>query len=316
MQFQRVICCTLVILGWSSLQVFAQPAYPSKPIRVVVPYVAGGGNDTMGRLVAQKLTENFKQQAIVDNRGSAAGRVGTEHVAKSAPDGYTLLLAGSTVMITAPALYSALPYDVQKDFAPITTVAYNSYVLVVHPAVPARSVQQFIALCRSRPGVLNYSSSGAGGPAHLAGELFQALAKVKMLHIPYKGGAPALTDVIAGQIQMLFSTLLQSQAQLKAGRLRALAVTTAKRSPAAPELPTLQEAGVPGYEVAGWYGMMAPAKTPQTIVARLNREIVKILHTRDVGERLSADGSEPVGSTPQQFGAHIKSEVAKWKKVV
>jgi len=316
MQFQRVICCTLVILGWSSLQGFAQPAYPIKPIRVVVPYVAGGGNDTMGRLVAQRLTENFKQQAIVDNRGSAAGRIGTEHVAKSAPDGYTLLLAGSTVMITAPALYSALPYDMQKDFAPITTVAYNSYVLVVHPAVPARSVQQFIALCRSRPGALNYSSSGAGGPAHLAGELFQGLAKVKMTHIPYKGGAPAVLAVIGGEVDFTFGNIKPAAPLIHAGRVHAIAVTSLKRSAILPEVPTLAESGLPGFEVMIIYGVLAPAGTPADIIARLNAVLVKSLNTVDTRKRLEVDGAELITSTPEDFAKLIRTETDKWSRII
>ncbi len=316
MQFQCVIFCTLAILGWSSSQVFAQPAYPNKPIRVVVPYVAGGGNDTMGRLVAQRLTEYFKQQAIVDNRGSAAGRVGTEHVAKSAPDGYTLLLAGSTVMITAPALYAALPYDMQKDFAPITTVASNSYVLVVHPAVPARTVQQFIALCRSRPGALNYSSSGPGGPAHLAGELFQALAKVRMLHIPYKGGAPAVLAVIGGEVDFTFGNIKPAAPVIQSGRLHAIAVTSLTRSSVLPEVPTLAESGLPGFDVSIIYGVLAPAGTPAEIVARLNAILVKGLNTADTRKRLEADGAELITSTPEDFAKLIRSETEKWSKVI
>jgi len=316
MQFQRVIFCTLAILGWSSLQVFAQSAYPNKPIRVVVPYVAGGGNDTMGRLVAQRLTENFKQQAIVDNRGSAAGRVGTEHVARSAPDGYTLLLAGSTVMITAPALYSALPYDMQKDFAPITTVAFNAYVLVVHPAVPARTVQQFIALCRSRPGALNYSSSGPGGPAHLAGELFQGLARVTMVHIPYKGGAPAVLAVIGGEVDFTFGNIKPAAPGIQSGRLRAIAVTSLKRSSILPDVPTFTESGLPGFEVLIIYGVLAPAGTPADIIARLNAALVKGLNTADTRKRLEADGAELMTSTPEDFARLIRSETERWFKII
>ena len=290
-------------------------SYPTKPIRLIVPFAPGGGTDITARAIALKLTEAWGQSVVTDNRAGANGTIGVDLAAKAPADGYTLTMISSSHSVNV-SLYSKLPYDLIRDFAPITQATSKPYALVVHPSVPAKSIKELIALAKAKPGALNYGSSGTGGLSHLSGALLASLAGIDITHIPYKGGAPALTDVIAGQIQMLFSTLLQSQAQLKAGRLRALAVTTAKRSPAAPELPTLQEAGVPGYEVAGWYGVMAPAQTPQTIVARLNREIVKILHTREVGERLSADGSEPVGSTPQQFGAHIKSEVAKWKKVV
>ena len=306
----------IAILEWSALPVSAQPAYPSKPIRVVVPYVAGGGNDTMGRLIAQRLTESFRQQAIVDNRGSAAGRIGTEHVAKSAPDGYTLLLAGSTVMITAPALYSTLPYDMQKDFAPITTVASNSYVLVVHPAVPARSVQQFIALCRSRPGALNYSSSGAGGPAHLAGELFQALAKVRMTHIPYKGGAPAVLAVTGGEVDFTFGNIKPAAPLIQTGRLHAFAVTSLKRSSILPDVPTLAESGLPGFEVMIIYGVLAPAGTPADIIARLNAALVNGLNTADTRKRLEADGAELTTSTPEDFARLIRSETDKWARII
>ncbi len=298
------------------MQALAQTAYPSKPIRVVVPYVAGGGNDTMGRLVAQRLTENFKQQTLVDNRGSAAGRIGTEHVAKSAPDGYTLLLAGSTVMITAPALYSSLPYDMQKDFAPITTVAFNAYVLVVHPAVPARTVQQFIALCRSRPGALNYSSSGPGGPAHLAGELFQKQAGVRMAHIPYKGGAPAVLAVIGGEVDFTFGNIKPAAPVIQSGRLHAIAVTSLKRSAILPDVATLAESGLPGFEVSIVYGVLAPAGTPADIIARLNAALVQGLNTADTRKRLEADGAELMTGTPEEFASLIRSETAKWSKII
>jgi tripartite-type tricarboxylate transporter receptor subunit TctC len=297
----------------------AQPAaqnFPSRPIRVVVPYLPGGGNDNMGRLIAQKLTEGFMQQAIVDNRGGAAGRLGAEHVARSAPDGHTLLMGGSTVMITAPALYSTLPYDVQKDFATITTVGFTSYVLVLHPAVPAHSVQQFIALCRSRPGALNYSSSGSGGPAHLAGELFQALTRVKMVHVPYKGGAPALVSLIGGEIDLTFGNIQPTAPVIRSGRLRALAVTSPQRSTILPDVPTFAEAGLPGLEVSIYYGVLAPAGTPADIVARLNAVLVKGLNTAETRKRLETDGAELMTSTQEDFVKLIKSETEKWAKII
>ena len=282
----------------------------------MVPYLPGGGNDNMGRLIAQKLTEGFKQQAIVDNRGGAAGRLGAEHVARSAPDGHTLLMGGSTVMITAPALYSTLPYDVQKDFATITTVGFTSYVLVLHPAVPAHNVQQFIALCRSRPGALNYSSSGSGGPAHLAGELFQALTRVKMVHVPYKGGAPALVSLIGGEIDLTFGNIQPTAPVIRSGRLRALAVTSPKRSTILPDVPTFAEAGLPGLEVSIYYGVLAPAGTPADIIARLNAVLVKGLNTAETRKRLETDGAELMTSTQEDFAKLIKSETEKWAKII
>jgi tripartite-type tricarboxylate transporter receptor subunit TctC len=214
------------------------------------------------------------------------------------------------------SLIKKLPYDLVKDLAPITQATSQPYALVIHPSLPAKSVKELIALARAKPGAINYGSSGTGGLSHLSGALLASLAKINIVHIPYKGGSPAMVDVISGQIQMLFSTILQSHAHLKAGRLRALAVTTAKRSPAEPSLPTMQEAGVPGYEVAGWYGVVAPVKVPQPVLTTLNREIVAILQEPDVARKLAGDGSEPVGSSREAFGAHIRSEIAKWRKLV
>lgn len=295
---------------------FAQAQnYPTKPIRLIVPFAPGGGTDITARAIALKLTEAWGQTVVPDNRTGANGTIGVDIAAKSAPDGYTLTMISSSHSVNV-SLYKKLPYDLIRDLSPITQATTQPYALVVHPSVPAKSVKELIALAKAKPGTLNYGSSGNGGLSHLSGALFSSLAGINITHIPYKGGAPAMTDVIAGQIQMLFSTILQSHAHIKAGRLRPLAVTTVKRSAAAPELPTMREAGVPGYEVAGWYGILAPAKTPQPIITKLNQEIVRILHTDELKDRLSADGSEPVGNTPEQFGAHIKSEVAKWSKVV
>ena len=316
MQLQRVFFLILAIVGYTPLQVLAQSPYPMKPIRVVVPFAAGGGNDTLGRLVAQRLSESFKQQAYVDNRGGAAGRVGAEHVAKSPADGYTLMIGGSSVMITAPALYKSLPYDMQKDFAPITLVGSNSYVLLVHPSVPARAVKEFIALCRARPGALNYASSGPGGPAHLAGELFQSLAQVKIVHVPYKGSAPALLGVIGGETDLTFSNIQPAAPVIQSGRLRAIAVTSLQRSSILPAIPTIAESGLPGFEVAIFYGVLAPAATPIDIIARLNAVLVKGLNTADTRKRLEADGTEPLTSTPDEFARLVRSETEKWTKLI
>ena len=296
-------------------QAAAAPGYPEKPIRLIVPFAPGGGTDITARSIALKLTEAWGQTVVADNRAGANGTIGVDIATKSIPDGYTLTMISSSHSVNV-SLYSKLPYNLIKDLAPITQATTQPYALVVHPSVPAKSVKELVALAKAKPGTLNYGSSGTGGLSHLSGALLASLTGLNITHIPYKGGAPAMTDVIAGQIQMLFSTILQSHAHIKAGRLRPLAVTTAKRSAGAPELPTMQEAGVPGYEVSGWYGVLAPAKTPQPIIAKLNQEIVRILRTQEIKERLSADGSEPVGNSPEQFAAHIKSEVAKWRKVV
>ena len=292
-----------------------EASYPAKPIRLIIPFAPGGGTDLTGRAITQKLTEAFGQTVVADNRAGANGTIGADIAAKAPPDGYTLSMISSSHSVN-PSLMKKLPYDLITDLAPITQATTQPYALVVHPSVPAKSVKELIALAKSKPGMLNYGSSGTGGLSHLSGALFASLANIEINHVPYKGGSPALVDVIAGQIQMLYSTILQAHTQLKAGKLRALAVTTAKRSRAAPDLPTMAEAGVPGYEVAGWYGIVAPAKLPRPIITKLNQEIVRILHMPEVGEKLAADGSEPVGSTPEQFGAHIKREVAKWRALI
>jgi tripartite-type tricarboxylate transporter receptor subunit TctC len=299
----------------TSSPVLAQTNYPNKPIRLIVPFAPGGGTDLTARAIAMKLTEAWGQTVVPDNRAGANGTIAVDIATKSPPDGYTLTMISSSHSVNA-SLYKNLPYDLTRDLSPITQATSQPYALVVHPAVPAKSIKELVALAKAKPDGLTYGSSGLGGLSHLSGALFCSLAGIKLIHVPYKGGNPALNDVVGGQIQMLFSTLLQSDTQRKAGRVRALAVTTKKRSPGAPDLPTMQEAGVAGYEVAGWYGVLAPAKTPRAVIDKLNAEIVRILHSPDVQGRLAADGSEAVGNTPEQFGAHIKSEVAKWGKVI
>lgn len=289
--------------------------YPTKPIRLIVPFAPGGGTDITARSIALKLTEAWGQQVVADNRPGANGTIGVDLAAKAAPDGYTLTMISSSHAVNV-SLYAKLPYNLLKDLAPVTQATSQPYSLVINPSVPAKSVTELIAHAKAKPGTYNYGSSGAGGLSHLAGALFGSLAGINIVHIPYKGGNPALIDVIAGQIQMLFSTLLQANPHVKAGKLRALAVTTTKRSPAAPDLPTMMEAGVAGYEVAQWYGILAPAKTPPAIIGKLNQEIARILHQPDVKDRLAADGSVAVGSRSEQFGAHVRSEVAKWGKIV
>jgi tripartite-type tricarboxylate transporter receptor subunit TctC len=289
--------------------------YPIKPIRLIIPFAPGGGTDLTARAIAMKLTEAWGHTVVPDNRAGANGTIAVDIATKSPPDGYTLTMISSSHSVNS-SLYKSLPYDLVRDLAPITQATSQPYALVIHPSVQAKSVKELIALAKAKPDTMTYGSSGLGGLSHLSGALFSSLAGIKLIHVPYKGGNPALNDVVGGQIQMLFSTLLQADTQLKAGRVRALAVTTKKRSTAAPELPTMQEAGVASYEVAGWYGVLAPAKTPRPIIDKLNTEIVRILHSPDVQNRLAADGSEAVGSTPEQFGNHIKSEVAKWGKVI
>ena len=306
----------VTMLGVTSAASAAQGAapYPSKPVRLLVPFAPGGGTDITARSIAQNLSERLGQQFVADNRPGANGTIAVDILTKALPDGHTLSMISSSHSVNA-SLIKGLPYDLTRDVQPITQATTQPYALVVHPSVQAKSVKELIALAKAKPGQLNYGSSGTGGLSHLSGALLSQLAQIDIVHVPYKGGNPAMIDVIAGQIQMLYSTILQSQPHIKAGKLRPLAVTTAKRSRAAPELPTMQEAGVKGYEVAGWYGMIAPLRTPQPIVARLNKEVVEILRLPEVASRLAADGSEPVGSTPQQFGEHIRTEVAKWAKL-
>ena len=294
----------------------AQPqSYPTKPIRLIVPFAPGGGTDITGRAIAMKLTDALGQTVVVDNRAGANGTIGADIAAKAPPDGYTLSMISSSHSVN-PSIMKKLPYDLITDLAPVTQATTQPYALIVHPSVAAKSVKELIALVKAKPNSLNYGSSGTGGLSHLSGALLCSMTGITMTHIPYKGGSPALTDLVGGQIQLLFSTILQAQSQLKGGRVRALAVTTAKRSAGAPDLPTLHEAGVTGYEVAGWYGMVAPLKTPAAIIARLNTETVKALRGSDIKDKLAADGSEPVGSSSEAFGLHIKAEVAKWNKLV
>jgi len=296
----------------------AEPAadYPSRAIHLIIPFAPGGGTDIVARTVAQKLGDALKQPVVPENRAGGNGTIGANAVAHSPPDGYWLSMITASHSVNVTLQGTKHPYDLLKDFAPVSQLTTQPYLLVVNPSLPAKSVKELIALAKAKPGKLTYGSSGVGGTSHLSGALFCTLAGIDMTHVPYRGGEPAMADVVSGQIDMLFSTRLQSNAFLEAGHLRALAVTTKTRSPANPELPTMQEAGVPGYEVAGWYGMLAPAGTPRAIVDRLNRELVRIVHLPDVTEKIRSDGSEPVGSSPAQFAAHIKAEVDKWRDLI
>jgi tripartite-type tricarboxylate transporter receptor subunit TctC len=296
------------------LPAFAQP-YPSKPIRVVVPYPPGGGTDIVARMLAQLMTASMGQQVVVENRGGAGGNIGMEAVAKSLPDGYTLVFAITAQLAVNPSLFPKLPYDLMRDYTPITLAGIAPYLLVIHPSLPAKSVKELVALARAAPDDLRYGSAGNGSGQHLAGEMLNSLARVKTQHIPYKGGAPALTDLIAGQLQLSYLTYTSTSGFLRSGRLRALGVTTAKRSPVLPDLPAIAET-VPGYDSAVWYAALAPAATPAGIIARLNREFVAALKNNELRQRLIPEAFEPIGTTPEYLGSYMKSEIARWAKLV
>jgi tripartite-type tricarboxylate transporter receptor subunit TctC len=297
---------------------FAQSAanYPAKPVRLVVPFPAGGTTDILARAVAQKLSEAWGRQMIVDNRPGAGGNIGSDLVAKSAPDGYTLLMGTVGTHAINPSLYKNMPYDHVKDFAPVILVAGVPNVLVVNPSLPVHSVPELIAYAKANPGKLNFASSGNGTSIHLSGELFKAMTGVEMTHVPYKGSAPALTDLIGGQVQLMFDNLPSSLPFIKAGKLRALAVTSGARAAALPDLPTLAESGLPGFEASSWFGVLAPAGTPRDIVAKLNGAIAGWLASPEAKEKLLAQGAIAAGGTPEDFARHIGAETSKWAKVV
>jgi tripartite-type tricarboxylate transporter receptor subunit TctC len=304
-------------LLWASFAatVVAQ-TYPAKPLRMVVPFPPGGTTDILGRVAAQKLSEALGQQVIVDNRPGAGGNIGTELVAKSPPDGYTLLTDPGSTLTINPSLFAKLPFDPLKDFAPVTILAAVPNLLVVHPSLPVRNVKELIALARAKPGQLNYASSGAGQSTHLSMELFKSMARVNMIHVAYKGSSPAITDLLGGHVLLMFDNMPSALPHAKAGKLRGIAVSTAKRSPVTPEVPTVAESGLPGFEVSVWFGVLAPAATPREIVERLNGILVKALQSPDVRERLSSQGAEPIGDTPADFTAVMKRDLVKWAKVV
>jgi tripartite-type tricarboxylate transporter receptor subunit TctC len=308
-----------VVTGTALAVLAGSPAhaqsYPTKPIRIVVPFPAGGSTDIIGRVVAEQLSTAFGQQAFVDNRPGANGVIGTELVARAAPDGYTLLMGGIGSLSINPAIYSKIPYDPVRDFTAIIQIAQVPNVLVVHPSLPVKTVKDLIALAKANPGKLTFSSSGSGSSDHMSGELFKSMAHVDLVHVPYKGGAPAITDAIAGQVSMTFSNQPTALPHVKSGKLRGIAVTSIKRSTAAPELPTIDESGLKGFDVSSWVGVNAPANLPRDIVTRLNSEIVKGMSSPAGREKLNQLAFDPVLSTPDQYAAHIKSEVAKWAQV-
>jgi tripartite-type tricarboxylate transporter receptor subunit TctC len=290
--------------------------YPAKPVRMVVPFPAGGPTDIVGRTIGQKLNDTLGQPVIIDNRAGAGGVIGTEHVAKSPPDGYTLLLGSISGLAVAMSLYPNRGYDSLRDFAPVTQAVTVTNILVVHPSLPVKNVRDLLALARAKPGALNYASSGSGTVTHLAGELFKTLGRVNIVHVPFKGGAPALTALMSGEVQMSYENSLIVVPHIKAGKLHALAVTGVQRSKLMPELQTIAEGGLPGYAASGWYGFVVPAAVSKEIVGRLNADIARILRMPDVVERLSGQGAEPVGGTAEQFGAFIRSEIEKWTGLV
>ena len=296
----------------------AAPAqnYPTHPIRLLVPSTPGGSVDTFARMIGSHLSERWGQQVVIENRPGAGGTIAAELTAKAAPDGYTLIAGTVAAMATNVSIYRALPYHPLKDFAPVTLIARQALMLLVHPTLPARSVRDLIALAKSRPGQLSFASAGNGSGGHLSAELFKLTAGIELQHVPYKGVAPAIVDVISGQVEMTFSSILSALPHVKSARLRALAVTSAQRSTAAPDVPTMQQGGVAGFESSTWYGVLAPGATPPEIVDKLYREISAGLRAPEARARISAEGADPVGNTPAEFRAFIAAEIDKWAKVV
>ena len=294
----------------------AQDAYPSKPIRIVVPFPAGGATDILARAVAQKLTEAWGPAVVVDNRPGAGGNIGSDIVAKSPPDGYTLLMGTVGTHAINPSLYAKMPYDHVKDFAPVVLVASVPNVLVVTPSLPVQSVAELVAYAKANPGKLNFASSGSGTSIHLSGELFKTTAGVQIVHVPYKGSAPALTDLVGGQVHLMFDNLPPSLPQIKAGKLRALAVTSLARAPALPDVPTMVESGFPTFEASSWFGLLAPAGTKPEIVAKINAEVRNWLGSAEARDKLLSQGANAAGGSPEDFARHIAAETAKWAKVV
>jgi tripartite-type tricarboxylate transporter receptor subunit TctC len=308
--------------GWRTLLAvtllggpFAHAQYPAKPLRLIVPFPPGGGTDAMARVLGPKLGEALGQSIVIENRGGAGATIGTEVAAKSPPDGYTLFLMTVTNTVSM-SLYPNLKFDLVRDFAPVTKLATTPHVLVVHPSVPAKSVKDLVALAKARPGALVYSSSGSGSVSHLAGEYFGFLTGTKMLHVPYKGGGPSVTALVSGEAAIGFATMPSVLAQVKSGRLRGIAMTTAQRSPALPQLPTVQEAGIANYDVGSWYGLAVPAGAPREAVSRLHEATHKVLAQPDVKEKLAAAGFDVLLSTPAEFGEFVRAEVERWSKVV
>jgi tripartite-type tricarboxylate transporter receptor subunit TctC len=308
-----LLCAALITAAGG--EALAQAGYPARPVRIIVPSSAGGGTDIIARIITPKLSERLGQQVVVDNRPGAGSIIGNEIAAKSPPDGYTLLMAISTIAIH-PSSHKKLPYDALRDFAPVTQTVSAPNILVVHPSLPVKSVKELISFARARPGQLNFGSAGTGTNPHLSMELFLSMAGLKMVHIPYKGSAPAIIDLLAGHVVVMTATMLTGIPHVRSGRLRALGITGAKRSGAVPEIPTVAETGLPGYEAVQWYGVLVPAQTPREIIARLHSELVAVLQSPDVKQKFLNDGADPIGNSPDEFGGFIRAETEKWAKVV
>lgn len=291
-------------------------AYPTKPIRFIVPFPPGGGNDGVARAVGQQLTETFGQQVVIDNRAGAGGVIGAEIASKSVPDGYTLFLGGVAPLAIAPGLHAKLGYNVLKDFAPVSLIAISPHILVVHPSVPAKSVSELIQLATQKPGTLNFASNGLGSSSHLAAEMLLMMTSTNMIHIPYKGLSPAMVDLSAGQVQLMFGSVFAMLPHVRSGKVRPLAVTGGRRSPVLPDVPTVAESGVVGYESGTWYGVIVPAGTPRSIVDKLASQVARISRSAEMRKRLATDGAEPIGGTPNEFALYIKRELARWAKVI
>jgi tripartite-type tricarboxylate transporter receptor subunit TctC len=313
--FRRAAGAALAVTAAIAAAQSAAQTWPSKPLRLVVPYAAGGSTDTLARIVGAQLGERLGQQVVVDNRTGAGTIIGTEIVAQAPPDGYTLLMATPPLAVN-PSLHPKVPYDLDRDFAAVMNVAGSSNLLVIHPGVPAQSVRELAALLKASPGKYNYGSSGVGGAGHLAMALFLSMTAVDAVHVPYKGGAPAVADLIAGRLHMQMANLTTAQPHIRGGRLRALGVGRATRTPLFPELPTIAEAGVPGYEANNWNGIVVPRKTPRAAIDRLHREVTAVLNDAGTAKRLTSQGLEPAGDTPDQFAQYLRSEAAKWGKLV
>lgn len=311
-------CCVLALLSPSLAQAADRSggAYPTKPIRWVMPYPVGGSIDLSGRVIAAQLSENLGQQVVIDNRTGAGGTLGTEIGARAAPDGYTVVMGGTGTLAISPGLGRKLGYDPLKDFAPITLLATTPYVLVVHPSVPVNSTRELIALGKSQPGKLNYASGGSGSAPHLIGEIFRTRAGIDVVHVPYKGSTPAKIDLLGGRVQMFFTGIPSVLAEIRGGKLKPIGITSARRSATLPEVATIAESGVPGFDVSPWFGVLAPARTPPALVKRLHQEYAKALKAPAVRDPLTRDGVDPVGNSPEEFSAYIRSELAKWGNVV
>ena len=312
---RTVLWLSTIALLAASACTWAQSAFPTRPIRIIAPAGPGTGTDTTTRLLAQGLSERLGGQVVVENRTGASAIMGAEIVATAPPDGHTLYMAGTALTIN-PSMYKKIPYDVLRDFAPVLLAARLPSLMVVHPSLPAKSVAQFIALSKTRPGEILFGSSGHGGNSHLSVELFASIANIKLVHVPYKSGAFGLVDLMSGQIGVMMPNIVGAIPSVRAGRLRALGVTSSTRSSAAPEIPTIAESGLPGYESAGWYGLIAPAATPREIISRLHRESVATLNNPKTKQILTSDGAEVVAGTPEEFSAFLKAEVAKWPKII